>query len=162
MAEAAEHESNGTKPKRPRLAVQKTTVTIEGGLLDGVTVTWKRSANAKVLRDLDEFYRMFGNATDEELLEAAEEVQATLEANPDAAPDYDKVGEIMAGRVVMATMIVDLLTPQFLDWDLDDEDGVAMPANHDTLDNLDFNLLLELVISFASVVGEIPKVTASA
>lgn len=117
---------------------QTTSVELEG-LLEGFTVTWKKSISVSLMRRLIEISKDLDNE-DAELEELSTEEQ-TLKTEE---------------SIKNIEEIIDILAPRLVDWDLADESG-DIPATKKGLLDLDLDFLMELFTSFCGVVGELPK-----
>ena len=114
---------------------QTTTVALEGEL-EGGTVTWRRSISVALMRKMLDASSAINSETDEDAEPTEEDTQKSLES---------------------VEVIIDILAPKLVSWDLVDEEENPLPTTKQTLEEMDMEYLFELFTSFCGVVGELPK-----
>jgi hypothetical protein len=110
-----------------RAPIQK--VNLEG-LLEGFSVTWKKSISVALMR---------------KLVEASKTVSDDPEVEVPPEESLDAI-----------ETLVGILGPRLVSWDLEDENG-PLPASEGALEELHIEFLMELFNSFCGLIGELPK-----
>ena len=117
-----------------------TTVALEGEL-EGGTVTWRRSISVALMQKMLDASSAIDSEAPEEAEPTEEDTQKSLES---------------------VDVIIEVLAPRLVSWDLEDEEENPLPTTKQTLEEMDMEHLFELFTSFCGVVGELPKVLSGA
>lgn len=141
----------GKKKALKRIIRDRTTTTELEGELEGFKVTWRRSISVGLMR------KLMTISKDLDADQSEEEEVDIEDLSPEERIEYEiKSRKETEDVLTRMEEIVDILSPRLVEWNLEDEKG-SLPATKKGLLELDLDYLMELLTSFCTVLGELPK-----